>query len=224
MRTVIFDLDGTLADTADDLLAAANAVFAAAGHGAPLTRADAATAMRGGRAMLRLGSDRLGLGWSDEAVGAAYPLLLEHYADAIAVHTRMFPGAAEAVEALRADGIATGICTNKPAWLAERLMRDLGVRDLFASLVGGDTLPVRKPDPAPLYLALRTAGGPAARGLMVGDTRTDHDAARNAGIPVALVTFGAEAGGVADHGPDAILHHLDALAETVAQLLPPEAP
>lgn len=220
MRTVIFDLDGTLADTADDLLAAANAVFAACGHAAPLTRADAATAMRGGRAMLRLGADRLGLRWDEDAVGAAYPMLLDHYAGAIAVHTRMFPGAIAAVEALRAQGIATGICTNKPAWLAERLMRDLGVRDLFASLVGGDTLPVRKPDPAPLILALEGAGGAAARGLMVGDTRTDHDAARNAGIPVALVTFGAEAEGVADHGPDAILYHFDALPETVARLLP----
>jgi phosphoglycolate phosphatase len=221
MRTVIFDLDGTLADTADDLLAAANAVFEAGGHGRPLTRADAGTAMRGGRAMLRLGADRLGLGWDEAAVGAAYPPLLEAYAAAIAVHTRLFPGVVEALGALHAGGIATGICTNKPAWLAERLMHALGVRDLFASLVGGDTLPVRKPDPAPLRLALEGAGGASARGLMVGDTRTDHDAARNAGIPVALVTFGAEAHGVAEHGPDAILHHFDALPETVARLLPP---
>jgi phosphoglycolate phosphatase len=220
MRTVIFDLDGTLADTAADLLAAANAVFEAAGHGRPLGPGDRATAMRGGRAMLRLGSDRLGLGWGEDEVAAGYGRLLDAYDAAIAVHTRLFPGAAEAVEALRARGVAVGICTNKPAFLAERLMTELGVRPLFQSLVGGDTLPVRKPDPAPVRRALREAGGPGARGLMVGDTETDRDAARNAGIPVALVTFGAEPDAVASYAPEALFDHFDELPGIVARLLP----
>ncbi|MFN3643815.1 MAG: HAD-IA family hydrolase [Gemmobacter sp.] len=220
MRTVIFDLDGTLAETSGDLLHAANAVFAAEGHGAPLTAADARTAMTGGRAMLRLGSDRLGLGWGDADLTLRYAALVDVYADAIAVHTRLYPGAAAAVERLRAGGTAVGICTNKPAFLAERLMSALGVRALFASLVGGDTLAVRKPDPAPLRLALAQAGGPDARGIMVGDTLTDRAAARNAGIPAVLVTFGAEAGAVAGHAPEALIDHFDDLDAALARLWP----
>jgi phosphoglycolate phosphatase len=220
MRTVIFDLDGTLADTGDDLLAAANAVFEAGGHGRPLGPADRATAMRGGRAMLRLGAGRLGLTWDEAALAAGYARLLLAYEAAIAVHTRLFPGAAEAVAALRRGGIAVGICTNKPAFLAGRLLAELGVRDLFGSLVGGDTLSARKPDPAPLHLALRLAGGAGARGLMVGDTATDREAARNARIPAALVTFGAEAETVAGLAPEALIGHFDELPGVVARLLP----
>ncbi len=220
MRTVLFDLDGTLADTADDLLAAANAVFEAAGHGRPLTRADAPVAMLGGRPMLRLGAARLGLGWDGPAVDARYGDLLDAYEGAIAVHTRLFPGAAAAVERLRAGGAAVGICTNKPAYLADRLLAQLGVRDLFGALVGGDTLPVRKPDPAPVHLALREAGGAAARGVLVGDTATDRDAARNAGIPCVLVTFGAEAATVGALAPEALIDHFDALDDALARVLP----
>ena len=157
---VVFDLDGTLADTSDDLLASANACFRAMGAGDLLTRADALTAFHGGRAMLRLGFQRLGRG--DEAeVDQWYPRLLEAYAGAIAVHTQMYPGAVEAVETLRRQGHAVAICTNKPEGLAETLMKTLGVRDLFGALVGADTLPVRKPDPAPYRLA-DPRQGPAA--------------------------------------------------------------
>lgn len=204
MRTVVFDLDGTLADTSADLLAAANACFRGMGHDDLLDARDALTAFHGGRAMLRLGLQRLGR--DDEAeVDRQYPVLLRAYADAIAVHTRLYPGAVEAVEALRAAGFATAICTNKPEGLAEELMRRLGVRDLFGALVGADTLPVRKPDPAPLHEALARVGGTAGRSLLVGDTETDRKTGRAAGVPVALVTFGPEGRAVARLEPEALL-------------------
>lgn len=147
MRSVIFDLDGTLADTSGDLIAAANTCFRDLGLGDMLDPAtDAATALCGGRAMLRLGFSRLQA--IDEAeVDRQYPLLLAAYAQAIDIHTVLYPGAIEAVEALKSSGYAVGIATNKPAALAETLMRSLGVRDHFASLIGADTLKVRKPDP-----------------------------------------------------------------------------
>ncbi|NJS40259.1 MAG: HAD hydrolase-like protein, partial [Rhodobacteraceae bacterium] len=155
MRCVVFDLDGTLADTSADLLAAANACLPG---GAVLGPEDALTAFHGGRAMLRLGFTRLGRDWSEADIDAAYPLLLEAYRGAIAVHTRLYPGAMDAVEALKGQGFAVSICTNKPEGLAEVLLRELGVRSAFGALVGADTLPVRKPDAAPLRAAVERAG------------------------------------------------------------------
>ena len=214
---VVFDLDGTLADTSGDLLAAANACFRAMGAGDMLGPDDALVALNGGRAMLRLGLSRLGP--VDEAVvDRWYRPLLDAYAGAICVHTQLYPGVTDALERLRGQGHALAICTNKPEGLAEALMRELGVRDLFASLVGADTLPVRKPDPAPYRLAVDRAGG-AARSMLVGDTETDHRTARAAGVPVALVTFGHLGQDVAVLNPDALLGDFAGLPDVVARLL-----
>ena len=205
MRTVVFDLDGTLADTSADLIAAANACFQGLGLGSPLDPvADALTAFHGGRAMLRLGFQRVGGG--EAMVEAQFPVLLEAYAQGIDRETRLYPGVVAAVEELLARGFATAICTNKPEGLAETLMTRLGVRGLFGSLVGADTLPVRKPDPAPYRLAVARAGGTVARSMLVGDTATDRDTGLAAGVPVALVTFGPEGTGVARLNPEALLH------------------
>ncbi|MDX5357826.1 MAG: HAD-IA family hydrolase [Rhodobacterales bacterium] len=219
MRAVIFDLDGTLADTSADLLAAANAAFDLAGHGAPLNAGDALTAFHGGRAMLRLGAERLGLGWDENEVGRHYPVLLDAYEGAIDTHTRLYPGAAEAVEGLRTEGIAVGICTNKPDHLAEKLLVRLGVRDMFAAMVGANTLPVRKPDPAPLVHAIAGVGGDAARAVLIGDTETDRKTGRAAGVPVVLVTFGPEGEGVSRLAPDALLHAYPGLRATIAPFI-----
>jgi phosphoglycolate phosphatase len=221
VRTVIFDLDGTLADTSGDLIAAANACFRAMGAGDLLDPAkDAATALRGGKAMLRLGLARLGREGDEAAVERHYPDLLALYGDAIDTHTRLYPGAMEAVAVLGGAGFRVGICTNKPERLAELLMRRLGVRDAFASLVGADTLAVRKPDPEPLREAVRRAGGDPARSVLIGDTVTDRETARAAGVPSVLVTFGP--GGDAVHAlePEAVIGHFDELPDVVARLLP----
>ena len=211
MRTVIFDLDGTLADTSGDLIAAANACFDIMGAGAVLdpTR-DAGTALRGGRAMRRLGLGR---------IGKFYPVLLEAYGAAIDVHTVLYPGAMEAVAQLSRDGYAVGICTNKPEGLAETLMTRLGVRGAFASLVGADTLTVRKPDAAPLIEAVRRAGGDPRRSLLVGDTVTDRETARAAGVPSVLVTFGPGGEDVAALQPEALIGHYDELPAAVQRLI-----
>ncbi|MEL7114496.1 MAG: HAD-IA family hydrolase, partial [Pseudomonadota bacterium] len=187
MRTVIFDLDGTLADTSADLIAAANACFRDMGYGNVLDPArDQGTALRGGRAMLKLGATRLGL--AETVVAPYYQPLLAHYGRRLSEETTLYPGALDAVEELRATGYAVGICTNKPEGLAEQLMVELGVRDRFASLVGADTLPVRKPDPAPFVAAVEQAGGAVGTSLLVGDTVTDRETARAAGVPCVLVT------------------------------------
>jgi phosphoglycolate phosphatase len=218
MRTVVFDLDGTLADTSTDLLAAANACFRRLGHRDMLDSGDALTAFHGGRAMLRLGFSRLG-DYSEADVDSQYPVLLATYAGAIDTHTTMYPGAINAVTALKDAGFALAICTNKPAGLAETLTRRLGIRDLFGALIGADTLPVRKPDPAPLFEAIARVGGTPARALLIGDTKTDRDTGLAAGVPVALVTFGPEGAGVARLNPEALLDHYDDLVGLVRKML-----
>lgn len=217
-RTVVFDLDGTLADTSADLLAAANACFRGMGHGDLLTPADALTAFHGGRAMLRLGFSRLG-DVDEAAIDKQYPVLLAAYADGIDTHTRLYPGAVAALGALRSRGFILSVCTNKPAALAETLLRRLGVRDLFGAMIGADTLPTRKPDAAPYVASVLRAGGAVARSMLVGDTETDRKTGLAAGVPVALVTFGPEGHDIARLEPEALLHHFDELPELAERIL-----
>ncbi len=219
MRTVIFDLDGTLADTSGDLIAAANHCFDLMGFDARLDPAtDAGTALRGGRAMLTLGLERSGQ-YSAELVDQWYPELLRAYGDALDVHTVMYPGAMDAVEVLKSNGMAVGICTNKPEGLAETLMTRLGVRNAFGSLIGADTLPTRKPDAAPYVAAVERAGGVVAQSCLIGDTKTDRDTARAVGVACVLVGFGPSGGDMAALEPDAIIQHFDELPEVAARLL-----
>lgn len=219
MRTVVFDLDGTLADTSADLIAAANACFRALGAGDMLDPvSDAATAFRGGRAMLELGFQRLGHD-AQADIEQHYPVLLQAYEGAIDAHTRLYPGAMDAVEELRTAGYKVAICTNKPEKLALLLLTRLGVLDTFGAMIGADTLPVRKPDPAPLREAVRRAGGDPARCLLVGDTVTDRETSRAAGVPSVLVTFGPEGQGVAALEPEAMIGHYGELQSVVRDLI-----
>jgi phosphoglycolate phosphatase len=218
MRTVIFDLDGTLADTSRDLVAAANVCFRELGLGDLLDPAgDAGTALRGGRAMLKLGFSRVE-GFGEGDISRAYPRLLEAYAEGIDRHTVIYPGAMAAVERLKADGYGVGICTNKPEGLAETLLVRLGVRGAFGALVGADTLTVRKPDPAPLFETVRRLGGDLARTCLVGDSDTDRKTAAAAGVPSILVTFGPAGGDMAALQPEALIGHFDELPGAVARL------
>lgn len=219
MGTVIFDLDGTLADTSGDLIGAANACFRGLGLGDLLDPAtDAGTALRGGRAMLRLGFSRVdGSGEAD--VDGQYQTLLDAYATDIDTHTFMYDGAMDAVEALKSNGFKVGIATNKPEGLAQTLLERLGVRDAFASLVGADTLPVRKPDPEHLFEAVRRAGGDPALCCLVGDTATDRNTALAAGVASILVTFGPSGEDMAALKPEILLDRYEDLPTIVERLL-----
>ncbi len=219
MKTVVFDLDGTLADTSGDLIAAANHCFRDMGYGDVLSaEQDAGVALRGGRRMLTEGLVRLGA--FDEAIIAQYyPMLLEAYGGAIAEHTVLYPGAMDAVGQLIDQGYGVGICTNKPEALAEQLLVALGVRDEFGALVGADTLPVRKPDPAPLMETVRRLGGNPNKTLLVGDSDTDRNTAKAAGVPSVLVTFGPSGEDMVALDPEALLHDYASLPKVVEMLL-----
>ncbi|MSU89140.1 HAD-IA family hydrolase [Rhodobacteraceae bacterium 2CG4] len=217
MRTAIFDLDGTLADTSADLIAAANGGFSA-----PLLDpvADSLVAFHGGRAMLRLAHARTGTPEAEieAAIEAALPGFLSRYEAGIDTHTRLYDGAARALDRLAGQGWALGVCTNKPVALAELLLTRLGIRDRFAAMLGADSLPVRKPDPRHLLETIARAGGDAGRAVLVGDTETDVLAARAAGVPCVLVGFGPEGAGVARLGPAAVLASYTHLPEILERL------
>ncbi|MFQ3232842.1 MAG: phosphoglycolate phosphatase [Sulfitobacter litoralis] len=220
MKTVVFDLDGTLADTSGDLIAAANACFRDMGEGDVLNaKTDAGTALKGGRAMLRLGMERLGRAEDEATIDRYYPMLLEAYGREIDTHTVLYPGAMQAVAALKAAGYRVAICTNKPEALAHTLLTRLGVRDAFGAMVGADTLAMRKPDPEHLFETARRAGGDPALCLLVGDTNTDRETARAAGVPCILVSFGPSGDDMAALAPEALLDHYDDLPDIVTRLI-----
>ena len=220
MKTVIFDLDGTLADTSGDLIAAANACFREMGRGEVLDPvADVSTAFRGGRAMLKLGLERIAHADVTGQVEHWYPYLLTAYEGAIDRYTTLYPGAMEAVGALSGAGYKVGICTNKPEKLAEILLARLGIRDAFASMIGADTLSTRKPDAAPLREAVLRAGGDPVQSLIVGDTVTDRKTAGALGVPCILVTFGPDGQAVKELEPEGTIGHFDDLQAEVARLI-----
>jgi phosphoglycolate phosphatase len=225
MRVAVFDLDGTLADTAADLIAAANAALDEAGFGAPLAAGrDDAVAFRGGRAMLREGFGRLGGDWSEADVDRLYPRLLALYRDGIDGHTRLYDGAEAALARLGAAGWRLAVCTNKPEALAALLLERLGLAPHFAALLGADSIAARKPDPRHLVETIARAGGELARAVLVGDTVTDLETARAAGVPCVLVGFGPEGAAVARLAPDALLAHFDDLPALLERLVPPFEP
>ncbi|MEY1555035.1 HAD-IIIA family hydrolase [Yoonia sp. R2331] len=219
MRGVIFDLDGTLADTSGDLIAAANACFRQLGLGDVLDPVrDAGTALKGGRAMLRLGFARTGSHGEDE-VDRQYRPLLQHYEGAIDTHTVLYPGAMDAVRDLRGAGYKVAICTNKPEGLARQLLTSLGVLEDFGAVLGADSLPVRKPDPEHLDETARRAGADPRRVVLVGDTDTDRNTARNAGVPSILVTFGPGGGDMAALEPEGLISSYAELPAEVSRLI-----
>ena len=220
-RCVIFDLDGTLADTSGDLLAAANAAFDRIGSAArldPSSAEDRAVALTGARPMLRLGLSRLGE-VDEEMVDAGYRPLLDAYDADIASETRFYPGALDAVRRLRARGDAVGICTNKPEGLTRKLLEALDASALFDAMVGADTIDVSKPDPEHFWETVRRCDGDRARSVLVGDTATDRKTAAAAGVPCILVTFAPDGHSVADLDPAALLHDFADLESVVDPLL-----
>lgn len=220
METVIFDLDGTLADTSGDLIAAANACFQALGHGDMLDPvADSLTAFHGGRAMLKLGFSRLGAEFGDADVMREYPKLLSHYEDRIDVHTSLYPGCEAALTRLADSGYILGVCTNKPEHLAETLLRRLGVRHKFASLIGANTTSHTKPNALPYMESVKRAGGDPAKSVLIGDTETDLKTARASDVPVVLVEFGPEGQSISRLSPDALLPHYDDIDPLVERLI-----
>lgn len=196
MKTIIFDLDGTLVDTSRDLIYAVNTCLTNFGYAPALTEHDRPVAFQGGRAMLMLAMQRLGINahHATDWVNNHMHHFLAVYQNNIDTHSAFYPCAIETITMLKKHRYKVGICTNKPVALAEQLIKALGQRNVFDSLVGAGTLPVAKPDPAPYRLAVEQAGGSLDASCLVGDTLTDARTARAAGVAYVHVDFGGLGG------------------------------
>jgi len=215
---VVFDLDGTLVDTAGDLIAALNDILAGEGL-APLARDDAGALLgAGARAMIQRGFALNHAPLDTATLDRLFAEFIPRYSRDIARHSRPFDGVVEALDRFAAAGWRLAVCTNKLEGLSRRLLDELGLSDRFAAVCGGDTFPVRKPDPAHLLGTIAAAGGDPARAVMVGDSANDIDAARNAGVPVVAVTFGYTDRPVTELGPDRVVEHFDQMFEAVTAI------
>ena len=217
---IIYDLDGTLADTAGDLMAALNFVLERDGL-APLPVENARSMLgAGGRALIERGYAASARALSPQRLDVLFGDFLAHYNAHIAVHTRLYPGVLAALDAFDAAGWRQAICTNKMEASAKLLMERLGVADRFAFICGQDTFGVGKPDPKPLIGTVEAAGGTTSRAIMIGDSATDIKTARAAGLPVICVDFGYTDVPVTELGPDRVISHFDELTEACAGLMP----
>lgn len=212
---VAFDLDGTLADTAPDLTAALNHALSVLGR-PPVPAEDVRHMVgHGARALLQKGLAATGE-MTEALVEEGFPIFIDYYLDHIADGTTVFPGLNAALDQLAARGVKLAVCTNKAELLARRCIDALGWQDRFDALVGGDTLTVRKPDPAPLFEAIARCGG--GRAAYVGDSITDTDTGRNANIPTVAVTFGFSDRPHDQLDATALVDHFDDLIPTLERL------
>ena len=212
---VAFDLDGTLADTAPDLTAALNHALGVLGRPAMPQESVRHMVGHGARALLQKGLAATGE-MTDALVDAGFPVFLDFYERHIADGSRPYPGLEAALDALAARGVRLAVCTNKLESLARELIAALGWSGRFAGIVGGDTLSVRKPDPAPLFEAIARAGG--GRAAYVGDSITDTDTARAAGLPCVAVSFGFSDRPADQLGADLLIDHFDDLIPALERL------
>jgi phosphoglycolate phosphatase len=215
----VFDLDGTLAETAGDLIGTLNVILRREGLQAlPLEQARDMIGA-GAKALIQRGFTTAGEPLSTERLEALFSDFIAHYGDHLCEQSHLFPGVVEALDALRARGFLLAVCTNKYEGQAVRLLGLLGIADRFATICGRETFPYFKPDPRHITLTVERAGGDPARAVMVGDSRADIDAAKAAGIPVVAVPFGYTDLPVTELGPDRVIAHFDELGAAVEALV-----
>ena len=216
--TLVFDLDGTLVDTAPDLVRALNAVLTSEGLAPVALETALGMVGNGGRGLIQTAfiADGRPLGATD--LDRLTAVFTDHYAAHIADDSKAYAGVEAALDHFAAEGWLLAVCTNKFETLARPLLETLGLARRFAAIVGQGTLEWRKPDPRTLTETIRLAGGTPERAVMVGDSRVDIETARAAGVPVVAVTFGYSAVPVAEFAPDRLIRDFDSLWDAVESL------
>lgn len=217
--TIVFDLDGTLVDSAPDLIGTLNVILQQEGI-APLPLDEARPFIgHGARRLMERGFAAQGHPPPAERMPGLFERFLAHYNDHSADQTRPFPGAVQCLTELKAAGARLAICTNKLTSLSLPILEKLDLIDFFDAVIGADLAPAAKPDPRHLTHAIKAAGGRIDRAVMVGDASTDAGAARAAKVPLVLVSFGYTEIPAAELAPDILVHHFDELKNACATLL-----
>lgn len=216
--TIVFDLDGTLIDTAPDLVDTLNVVFAR--EGLPPVPYETARNLIGGgaRMMIARGIEAEGRTVAPAELERLFQDFLAYYSEHIADRSQPFPGLADALDAMAANGWRFAVCTNKLEYLSVLLLKQLGLAHRFAAICGQDTFGVQKPDPEVLRRTIAAAGGILRNAIMIGDSLTDIRTARAAGIPVIAVDFGYTDRPVSEFGPDRIISRFTELPSAAAEL------
>ena len=220
MRPIlVFDLDGTLVETATDLVATLNVVLEQEGL-APVRYEEARSMVgHGARALIERGLAANNVTHDTATIDRLFDTYIAYYAAHIADTSRPFEGVEAALDHFAAEGWLLSVCTNKLEGLSKLLLDALGLSSRFAAICGADTFAARKPDPLALTETIRRAGGDPRRAIMIGDSITDIDTAKAAGIPVIAVDFGYTTIPVTELGPDVVISHFDELADAVAGLM-----
>jgi phosphoglycolate phosphatase len=216
--TIVFDLDGTLVDTAPDLIDTLNVVFAREGLPA-VPYETARNAIGGGaKAMIARGVEAEGRVVSPAKLEHMFADFIAHYSEHLADRSRPFPGLTDALDALAARGCQFAVCTNKLERLSVLLLDQLELTNRFAAICGQDTFGIQKPDPEILRSTVAAAGGTLQHAVMIGDSITDIRTARAAGVPVIAVDFGYSERPVAEFGPDRTISHFKDLPASIAAI------
>lgn len=222
---LVFDLDGTLVDSAPDLIATLGAILPRFGFAADRDPSLRDGIGHGARHLIEYALHRQRAEVDAETLDAMHRSFIEHYEANICVETRLNPGLRDLLDRFAAAGWIFAVCTNKLEGLSRLVLRELGVEDRFVVVCGGDSFPHRKPDPAHLLDTIAAAGGTSRRAIMIGDSRTDLDTARAANVPVVGVTFGYTPVPMAELMPDLLIESFDDLGlEDAEALLPADAP
>lgn len=217
--TIVFDLDGTLIDTAPDLVESLNHTIAARDL-KPVSYEDLTHLVgQGARVMIQRAFALRGAPLREDEIPALLDRFIDHYEAGMPGKSRLYPGLLDALNRLKAAGCILAVCTNKMERLAVPLLNSLALTDYFAAIAGGDTFAFRKPDPAHILATVERAGGTSNKVLMIGDSINDILAARNGGIPSIAVPFGYSDVAVEELGASHIIRHFDELTVELVQIL-----
>src|SRR5262245_24594811 len=218
--TIVFDLDGTLIDTAPDLVQTLNVIFAREGL-APLPFEAGRNFVGGGaKAMIVRALEANRRVFPPARIQRMFEEFIAHYRDHLAERSRPFPGLVDALDALAARDCRLAVCTNKLEHLSVHLLDRFGLADRFVAICGQDTFGVQKPDPEILRRTVAAASGTLQQAIMIGDSITDIHTARASGVPVIAVEFGYSEGPVTQFDPDRTISHFSQLPAIIAAVFP----